>query len=185
MINDDIVYGRQALTKGEPWIVPAAFRYLERIVKPTWNVFEWGAGGSTVWFSRNCSTVVSIEHSQKWKDDIKGKLARDGASNVSLQYIPARRDGQDHDYADAILKHGIFDLVFVDGEASRRDRCLANSWAKVIHGGYIMLDNSNWWEGDLPPDWYQVDFIETGLKWIGVREPFDWQTSFYRKGEEC
>lgn len=183
--SDDIIYGRQALRAGEPWIVPGALRYLERIVRPTWDVFEWGAGGSTLWFSRHCSTLVSIEHSKKWKDNIWKRLLGESASNVALQYVPVRKD--DHDYADAILKYPdpAFDLVFVDGEATKRDRCLRNSWDKVVRGGYIMLDNSNWWKGDLPPDWHRVDFVETELKWIGVKGTFDWQTSFFRKGEEC
>ena len=180
-MTDDIMYGRQALTKGEPWIVPEAFAYLKSIAKPTWAVFEWGAGGSTIWFAKHCSVVTTIEHSQKWAADIKGKLYNRGAANVALRYIPIR--DSDEAYADSILDHPdeTFDLVSVDGEVAKRDRGLANTWAKVVPGGYVMLDNSNWWEGSLPEGWTRVDFKVTGLKWIGVREPFSWWTSVFRK----
>ena len=179
-VSDDVMYGRQALSKGEPWIVPDALDYLRTIVKPSWCVFEWGAGGSTLWFAKNCSVTITVEHARKWHGNIKGKLPRD--ATVVLRYIPIHKDN--HDYADAILKHpdGTFDLVSVDGEVGKRDRCLKNTWKKVVPGGYVMLDNSNWWKGEIPDGWTRVDFIVRGLKWIGVREPFAWQTSFFKKG---
>lgn len=184
-VSDDIVYGRQALTAGEPWIVPDALTYLEGIVEPTWEVFEWGAGGSTVWFAKHCSVVTTIEQSQKWTADIKGKLKRRSLDNVALQYIPIR--STDDDYADAILScpDRTFNLISVDGEVAKRDRSLSHSWARVVPGGWVMLDNSNWWKGTLPEGWTRIDFIETGLRWVGIRDPFDWQTSFFRKGASC
>lgn len=180
-MTDDIMYGRQALRDGEPWIVPDALDYLRDIAKPTWAVFEWGAGGSTVWFAKHCSVTITIEHSQKWTKDIKGKLAVHNLANVSLQYIPIR--DEDEDYVDAILDHPdeTFDLVSVDGEVAKRDRGLANTWAKVVPSGYVMLDNSDWWEGSIPEGWTRIDFKVTGLKWVGIQEPFGWQTSFFRK----
>ena len=182
-VTDDIMYGRQALVKGEPYIVPDAFDYLRDIAKPTWAVFEWGAGGSTVWFAKHCSVVTTIEHSQKWKEDIRGKLYRRDLCNFSIRYIPVR-EGDEY-YADIILDHPdeTFDLVFVDGEATKRSRCLANTWAKVVPGGYVMLDDSNWWKGTRPQGWSRVDFIAMGLRWIEKKDPFDWQTSLFRKGE--
>lgn len=178
-LTDDILYGRSALKNGEPYIVPDALDYLNSIVAPTWTVFEWGAGGSTVYFARHCAAVISIEHAQKWTERVRKMVASMG--NVSIQYVPI---GNSHANPDAILSHpdGTFNMVFVDGEARVRDRCLENSWSKVVDGGYIMLDNSNWWKGSLPEGWERVDFIETGLKWIGVKDPFDWWTSFFKKG---
>jgi len=180
-MTDDIMYGRQALTKGEPWIVPEALDYLRSIAKPNWAVFEWGAGGSTVWFAKECSVVITIEQSQFWKKDICKKLYNRDLCNASIRYIPIR-EGDEY-YADIILDHPdeTFDLVSVDGEVTKRDQCLINSWAKVVPGGYVMLDNSNWWKGTIPEGWTRVDFKVVGLKWIGIREPFDWHTSFFKK----
>jgi len=182
--SDDIIYGRRALTHGEPWIVPESFTYLKSIARPTWAVFEWGAGGSTVWFASNCGVVTTIEQSQKWHKDIKGKVARAGGCS-SIRYIPIAANN--NNYADAILEFqdNTFDMVFVDGEVTKRDRCLANTWAKVAYGGYVMLDNSNWWKGELPDTWTRVDFMETGLRWVGEAKPFDWATSFFRRGMSC
>ena len=180
-VSDDIIYGRQALHAGEPWIVPEALTYLSSIIQPSWRVFEWGSGGSTVYFARRCASVVSIEHHDKWYYDTQGKLSRELTSPVDLKYIPLRPG--DESYPDAILDYpdNYFNLVFVDGEVTKRDRSLDNSWAKVVPDGYVMLDNSNWWKGSIPMGWSRVDFMEKGLQWVGVVDPFDWWTSFFNK----
>src|SRR6266849_10957083 len=37
-------------TRDEPWMVPAAVSYLSKIIKPSWEVFEFGSGLSTLWY---------------------------------------------------------------------------------------------------------------------------------------
>jgi hypothetical protein len=47
-------------------------------------VLEWGAGGSTLRFSRLVTKYYSIEHSKKWADRIRAKAP----SNVLVLHIP-------------------------------------------------------------------------------------------------
>jgi hypothetical protein len=49
-----------------PWITYPAFRQLVRIVKPGCRVFEYGCGGSSLWWAARASEVVSVENDAEW-----------------------------------------------------------------------------------------------------------------------
>jgi hypothetical protein len=51
---------------GLPWFSYAAIDFLETYLKPDMSVFEYGAGGSTVFFASRVSRVVSREPDEKW-----------------------------------------------------------------------------------------------------------------------
>ncbi|MEO8115967.1 MAG: AAA family ATPase, partial [Phenylobacterium sp.] len=53
-----------------PWITYPAFLQLRRIVKPDFKVFEYGCGGSSVWWAEHVAEVTSVEHVRKWADQI-------------------------------------------------------------------------------------------------------------------
>lgn len=187
MPTDDEIYGRSALRNGEPWITPESLKHLRTIIKPHWNVFEWGSGGSTAFWSRNCKSVISIEHNSEWIQrtaDIMNRL--NCPHNYAIIYV--RGNGIDHtkafrEYADAILEYpdDSFDLVFVDGEASCRGWCITNALPKLKSGGCLLVDNSNWLNESPQNTTDRLDFIEKGLKWIGQPGTFDWQTSIFTK----
>jgi predicted O-methyltransferase YrrM len=183
-IIDDIMYGRTALREGLPWITPNSLTALEPRLHPDWRTFEWGAGGSTVYWARHCEHVVSVEHNKDWIERVT-KMVREAhvAEAVSLLYV--RGDGSGdaktafRDYADVILDwpEDSFDLIMVDGEASCRGWCLTNAMSRIKVGGILVLDNSDWLKRDLGPDWQREDFVVRGLKWIGQKGTFDWWTS--------
>jgi predicted O-methyltransferase YrrM len=185
-LTNDQIYGRDALSKGEPWIVPEAITKLRELAQPSWRVFEWGSGGSLVWFSRNCRRVVCIEHDPSWlARTAKMMESFQCPDNWTLRHIEGRfLDGLMvyREYADAILKYpeNSFDLISVDGEASSRSLCIKNSLPRLKPGGYMLLDNSNWFEGI--PGWEKWDFVARDLHWIGQEGTFDWWTSILRKG---
>lgn len=192
--TDDQIYGRSALQLGEPWIVPEALVHLKRIVQPDWTVFEWGSGGSTVFWSKYCKLVISIEHDANWLTRTTELLTKHGCkANWMIHHVPGVPDatGQMHhltsfrNYADSILSFGRlepYDLIYVDGEASCRGWCLDHSLSRVKQGGYLLLDNSNWLEGhDFGPEWERWDYVARGLKWVGQEGTFDWWTSILHK----
>jgi hypothetical protein len=49
-----------------PWITYPAFRQLARIVRPDWRVFEYGCGGSSLWWASQVEQVFSVEHDAVW-----------------------------------------------------------------------------------------------------------------------
>lgn len=184
-VTDDEIYGRAALKLGEPWIVPQALAFLKTVVQPGWKVFEWGSGGSTVFWSRHCLASVTIEHNSEWMQRTTKLLFDAGCRDNWVLYYKAL-DGTDHrtagrGYADVVnrFRDGYFDLISVDGEASSRGWCIENAVPKVKPGGYLLLDNSDWFKGDL--GWDKTDYVARDLKWIGQEGTFDWWTSILRK----
>ena len=49
-----------------PWITFPAIEFLERTLTRDMRVFEYGAGGSTLFFATRVKEVVSIEHEGAW-----------------------------------------------------------------------------------------------------------------------
>ena len=55
-----------ALDDGRPWVAFSAIRFLEQVIGPQSRVFEYGSGGSTLFFSRRARQAVSVEHQSDW-----------------------------------------------------------------------------------------------------------------------
>jgi len=49
-----------------PWITYPAFRQLQRVIKPSSKVFEYGCGGSSHWWASHAAEVTSVEHDAAW-----------------------------------------------------------------------------------------------------------------------
>lgn len=182
-ITDDIIYGRTALREGLPWITPGAIVYLDTLIQPTWSVFEWGSGGSSVYFASRVAEYVVIEHDKQWQGRTQDMLRKHKLDPACVNLVSPDADGEHHVYADAILAFPdhAFDLISVDGEATSRKWCIPNCMPKIKPGGWLLLDNSNWYED--VTGWQRQDFIVRNLHWVGQSEPFDWWTSLFQKPE--
>jgi hypothetical protein len=53
-----------------PWYTFPAITFLKDIIKPTWKVFEYGSGYSTLFFSKHVQELISIEHDKEWHDSL-------------------------------------------------------------------------------------------------------------------
>jgi hypothetical protein len=139
-----------------PWWTLSAIDAVERwIAARNGNVraFEYGSGASTVWLSRRCREVVTVEHDAGFAKYVAPLLARD---NIRMQVIepvrgvaspetPSGRAGYaDCDftaYVDAIADGGPWDLIVIDGRA--RAACLTRALDFLVPGALIVFDNSN------------------------------------------
>src|SRR5687768_17402765 len=78
------------ISAGLPWIAWSCIRFLVQRVPPGARVFEWGAGGSTIFFAALGCSVVSVESSVRWAEDVTAALKRHGLDRrVSLDRVPA------------------------------------------------------------------------------------------------
>jgi len=149
--------GRDLLAPGMPWMTFPAMRWLRSYLRPTMRVFEWGAGGSTVFFARRVAGVVSVEYDPDWCAAVGARLRAQQLGNVELRYLPPEPGAADRlylssgpqfaglnfgRYARSVLEYpdGAFDVVLVDGRA--RLGCVVNALPKVRPGGVLVLDNS-------------------------------------------
>ncbi len=148
-----------------PWLCFSAIEFLDRYLKSEMRVFEYGSGGSTLFFSRRVSQVWSVEHDSGWYEEVRGRLVCAGTTNCNLSLLEpeARSDEAESDpsdplgcgsgdarfrrfsfarYVNSIAEHRdrSLDLVLVDGRA--RPSCCRAAMAKVRVGGYLVLDNA-------------------------------------------
>lgn len=68
-----------------PWITYPALRLLERVVRPHFRVFEYGAGHSSLWWARRVREIVSVEHDPAWAEEI----GADAPANLTVRSRPA------------------------------------------------------------------------------------------------
>lgn len=78
------------LSVEQPWLTYDAIALLTRILKdrPYARVFEYGSGGSTLFFARRAAEVVSVEHDPKWAETVFSRLTATGIENVHYSHIP-------------------------------------------------------------------------------------------------
>ena len=195
-----------ALDDEEPWINFTAKRYLERLLSRTSRIFEFGMGGSTLYFARRAAEVISVEHDEDWFRRVSRKVEAAGLRNWKGMVVAPERPGEggsdgagDYSsthpalegctlraYASSIdaFPSGYFDIVLIDGRA--RVGCFAHAVRKIADTGSIILDNSE-------RDEYSKAFTiaETfGLKAINLFGPGPytlgfWRTSFFVKRQEA
>lgn len=139
-----------------PWITFGCYRHLERTLKAGARVFEYGAGGSTLFFLDRGCTVTTVEHDAAWLDRVRDQI-RPGAPWTFHHVSPCPATEQDRDYLSWFPRYrglsfrpyvhvlddyppGSFDVIMVDGRA--RGPCLALASRLVAADGLLVLDNS-------------------------------------------
>jgi hypothetical protein len=155
--------GTYLLDTPSPWMTFDAIKVLDAYVKPGMQVFEYGSGGSTLYWVAKGAAVISIEHDARWYAVVRNRLA-DGR-NVDYRLvepepgmIAGNGDPADpYAYASDGAHYGgdnfrnyvsqidafpdqSFDLVSIDGRA--RPSCLMHAAKKVRPGGLLVLDNA-------------------------------------------
>ena len=150
--------GHSPLFDEVPWITFRAIDWLENYLKPDMSVFEYGAGGSTLYLAKRVRNVVSVEHDEAFYKWVKDILSQRALHNCQLMlhkpepcvesdlafasYQEKYRGLCFESYVKAIDSYPdqSFDLVLVDGRA--RMACVKRALAKIKPGGALMLDNS-------------------------------------------
>jgi precorrin-6B methylase 2 len=156
---------RNSVSDKYPWLTFGAIKFIEKIVRSDMQVFEYGSGGSTLFWSERVNKVVSIEHNKEWYEKMVNEFRKLKIDNVEYQLAEAEVDDQfstkriddpKHYISDDNLFVGknfesyvkkidrfpdaYFDIVVVDGRA--RPSCILHSQKKIKSGGYLIIDNS-------------------------------------------
>lgn len=148
------------LREPEPWLVFEAIDALAGLDLRGKRVFEYGSGGSTLYWLKRGATCVSVEHDPAWYARVREELGAAAAVDYRLvlpapgntNHDPADPDG----YASAERAYAgmnfrdycaqiddwpdeSFDLVLIDGRA--RTSCIKHAARKVRRGGLLVIDN--------------------------------------------
>lgn len=151
-----------------PWLAPDVILYLENIIQPDFEVLEFGAGGSTLWFAERVKTVISEEKNFDWAMAIKKKAP----INVSIFYVHHLITPQTRLY---------YDLLLIDGEpVTKRAKWITDAPQLVKPDGWIVLDNANRPEYAQEREWLGLaaDLVQTFNGNQGVTKYL--VTEFYR-----
>lgn len=197
--------GRNTFLDRRPWLTYRAAKWLDSYLEPVMRVFEYGSGGSTVFFAQRSKKVVSVEHSPEWYQVVQETLSELKISNV--EYIlkePEKVDRErEADYSDPFsyssgFQHtfeqisfheyvkvidnypdGYFDLVLVDGRA--RPSCIMHAAHKIKQGGVILLDNSDRRRYKSAQMQYLSDYKCIRFFGIGPYSTHLWETAIFAK----
>jgi len=146
-----------------PWITFPAHDYLESLQVTGKRVFEYGSGGSTLYWLKRGASVVSIEHNLEWYEFLKPVLP-DGASIDYRLIAPEIIEGDqclDPSFPDTYVSSDqryigyhfrryvqiidtfpdqYFDIILIDGRS--RPSCIKHAISKVVPGGILIVDNA-------------------------------------------
>lgn len=147
-----------------PWINFMVIDFLEKNVTSTSKVFEYGGGGSTLFFLNKGAMVTTCEHNKEWFKILAEKIGGnkkwepffvEPESSAEFNYEktadPDKYFSTEKEfvgksfkaYASSIDKYSdnYFDVVLVDGRA--RPSCMKHGITKLKSGGHLILDNSD------------------------------------------
>ena len=129
-------YSEPNLLGTKPLMTDAECKCIEKYLKPEHIFFEWGSGGSTLYFPQFVKEYYSVEHFDSWYRLVRNKLRTlpDVEKKVTLYHI--RNDlsyNYDSDIERDVFKHYIeaihipgykrYDIILVDGENRTRVFC--------------------------------------------------------------
>lgn len=198
--------GQNTFVDRRPWLTYRAAKWLDSYLKPGMRVFEYGSGGSTVFFARRVKQVFSVEHNLQWYQLVAETLKELKMSNVTYvlkepEHVEREGDYSDpHFYASGIQNKfdqmsfveyvkvidnypdRYFDLVLIDGRA--RPSCIMHALNKIKKMGIIVVDDSNRERYRAAQRQYLSDY--TCMRFSGV-VPYSThatETAIFVKGDE-
>jgi hypothetical protein len=118
-----------------PWITYPAIDFLDNINLSECNVFEYGSGSSSLWWSARAKQVTSVEMDGRWYEKVL-KLAPNNMRIVHVEHGGL--------YPQAINRYNQeFDVVIIDG--AERYKCAQAALTKLSERGILILDNTEWY----------------------------------------
>lgn len=121
-----------------PWYTYSSIDFLDQFDFSSKFVFEYSSGFGSLWWSKRCSRIVSVEDNEPWFKEI---------SNISSYNHSVKLVNSDDDYVNCIHDYiQDCDIVIIDG--SHRSKCSLKVVDYIENGkqfDMIIFDNSDWW----------------------------------------
>lgn len=108
--------------------------FLNQIDFSNSDVFEFGSGGSTLWWAKRAKSVTSVEYDKSWMDRLQSELPQ----NARIIHHPINAD-----YARVVQQESKkFNVIVIDG--AHRLSCSGIASEFLNEGGIVILDNTEW-----------------------------------------
>lgn len=162
--------------KGEPipWYTYPAIEYLDHIDLSGFNIFEYGSGNSSLFWSTRAVNVRSVEHNEMWYQQIHKQAE---IKSLGFDYILAI-DQQTYISSLINWKHDA-DIIIIDG--NWRTSCTNSVIDYIKDGGGVMLifDNSDWYPLAIKNLREKLQWIQLDFHGFGPINNYTWTTSVF------
>lgn len=142
---------KMPLDIGLPWWSFEAIDKVAMFCKGTDHVFEYGTGGSTLFFSQRCASVTCVEDDRKWLELVTQNVQNRTAANITLLHRPFDfRNPLDFEHSSYLLtlsaqQRALYEIIVVDGQDwtfNERPVCFQYAEQFIKPGGLIVVDDS-------------------------------------------
>lgn len=151
-----------------PWYSYPALEFLKQLNFSDKNVFEYGSGNSTLYWSSVAAQVTSVESNEEWWKKISTQAPPN--ANIILEKNLDKYVTKIAERLDA------YDVIVVDGD--RRLSAARIAPAHLKPGGLVILDNA-----DSYPKSARVlrdaGLIQVDMTGFGPINGYTWTTSFF------
>jgi hypothetical protein len=151
-----------------PWFTYPAIEFISQLDLTDKSIFEWGSGNSSLFFAKRAASIISVESNCNWYNYISQNLSTN-------QNLILRRE---EEFAEAIEEFpNKYDVIVVD--AHRRYDCAEKALNFLNDGGFIILDNSDWYPNTSSMLRNIGGLIDIDMHGFGPINEYSWTTSFY------
>lgn len=126
-----------------PWMTYPFIEYISEKLNKDHEIFEFGLGASTFYFSPKVRKIVVLETNAMWVRIMKPRLEKAGIRNVEIILM---EDGfTNKNYENSASRYSKetgkkFDYIFID--SMKRSECLKKSPYALKQDGFLVLDDS-------------------------------------------
>jgi hypothetical protein len=168
---------KQPLDYALPWYSFEAIEWIERNIKPAHRVFEYGGGGSSLFYARRTQAVTVAESHAGWASVIRNAAERNGYNNMNI-LLHELADSNAASYAthpffNCIENDAPWDIISVDCfcgfgtgglGGALRPHALSLAQQFLSPTGFIILDDSWLYSTELKSlgEWRIHDFASLG-----------------------
>lgn len=147
-LANNLVARQSPIDLALPWFSYGAIDFLDKNLRRDMHVFEFGSGGSTIFFAQRCASLRAVEEEAKWAARVRSRAAERGLHNIEIVNQPFDFSNPQNfaasDYL-AQVRSGRWDVIVVDGADSDftiRPICFRAAESQVQPGGMIVVDDS-------------------------------------------
>jgi hypothetical protein len=152
-----------------PWYTYPTIEYLNHLDFSTKDIFEWGAGNSSVYWSKLARSVVSIEYNEEWFNLVSKVVG----GNQEIKLLLDKDE-----YINSIsLAHKKFDVIIIDDQF--REECLDIAPHFLNTNGFIILDNSDRFPEKIFQNFRARGFTQVDFHGFGPINAYTWTTTLF------